>query len=70
MVQYAKFNMNVHLLPCHSDHTNPMNCLRPHLVITPTPFWVATPGLGTPDGASWLINYDDFSAALVMLRFF
>ena len=56
MVQTAKFNMvcqildalYIHPLPYLSDPTDPMTCLRPHLLITPTPFGVATPGLGTP----------------------
>ena len=59
MVQTAKFNMvcqildvlYIHPLPYLSDPTDPpdlMTCLRPHLLITPTPFGVATPDLGTP----------------------
>ena len=59
MVQTAKFNMvcqildllYIHPLPYlgdPTDPTDPMACLRPHLLITPTPFGVATPGLGTP----------------------
>ena len=43
------------LLPYLSDPTHPMTSLRPHLVITPTPFGVATPGLGTP-----AIEHGDF----------
>ena len=39
----------IHPLPYLSDPTDPMTCLRPDLLITPTPFGVATPGLGTPD---------------------
>ena len=59
MVQTAKFNMvcqildvlYIHPLPYLSnptDPTDPMTFLLPHLLITPTPFGVATPGLGTP----------------------
>ena len=39
---------NIHLLPYFSDPTDPITYLRPHREITPTPFGVATPGLGTP----------------------
>ena len=39
----------IHPLPYLSDPTDPMTCLRPDLLITPNPFGVATPGLGTPD---------------------
>ena len=40
--------LNIHLLPYLSDPTDPMTSLQPHLVITPTPFGIATAGLETP----------------------
>ena len=56
-LQTNKFNMVCQILdvlyiyPLRylSDPTDPITCLRPHLIITPTPFGIATPGLGTPD---------------------